>query len=303
MSEPTAALSSGRTPPLITVAMSVYNGGSYLKLAVMSVVYQSIHDWELLIIDDGSTDNALESILKIVDSRIRVIQDGKNLGLAARLNQAIDLARGQYFARMDQDDICYKDRFKYQLEALLADPTVDLSATRTISINERNLAIGFQPIPTGHDVICSRPWQGFYMPHPTWFGRTEWFRKHRYASPGPYFTEDQELLLRSYTQSRFMVVDKVLLGYRIRGCLNTRKLLRTRATLFSLQMRRFAEDHRWHFILASFAVFLARVLNDLPKCFGVFSRIRKSSAEVAKTDEAQEWGHELIQLQEWSTDS
>jgi len=88
--------------PLITVAMPIFNAGSYLRLAVLSIVRQTFADWELLIIDDGSTDNALQDIADIRDHRIRILRDGENKGLAARLNEAIDLARGRYFARMDR---------------------------------------------------------------------------------------------------------------------------------------------------------------------------------------------------------
>ena len=81
-------------PPKITVAMPVFNGGEFLRPAVLSIVKQTFSDWELLIIDDGSTDGSLETIQDIQDARIRVIKDGLNKGLAARLNEAIDLARG-----------------------------------------------------------------------------------------------------------------------------------------------------------------------------------------------------------------
>ena len=91
--------------------MPVYNAGKYLRLAVLSIVRQTFTDWELLIVDDGSTDNALQGIADIDDARIRILRDGKNKGLAARLNECIDLARGKYFARMDQDDVSYPERF------------------------------------------------------------------------------------------------------------------------------------------------------------------------------------------------
>src|SRR5665647_2642353 len=104
--------------PLITVAMPVYNAGKYLRLAVLSIVHQTFTDWELLIVDDGSTDNALQDIADIDDARIRIYRDGENKGLAARLNECIDLARGRYIARMDQDDVSYPVRFVRQIAAL-----------------------------------------------------------------------------------------------------------------------------------------------------------------------------------------
>lgn len=79
--------------PLVTIAMPIYNAGSDLRPAVLSILQQTFPDWELLIIDDGSSDGAAEGISDIRDSRIRVLRDGLNRGLAARLNEAIDLAR------------------------------------------------------------------------------------------------------------------------------------------------------------------------------------------------------------------
>ena len=96
--------------PLITVAMPIYNAGEYLPDAVNSIIAQTYTNWELFIIDDGSTDNAINSVESINDARIKILNDGLNKGLAARLNQAIDLAKGQYFARMDQDDISMPER-------------------------------------------------------------------------------------------------------------------------------------------------------------------------------------------------
>ncbi|MBV5327771.1 MAG: glycosyltransferase family 2 protein, partial [Chlorobium sp.] len=116
--------------PLLTIAMPVFNGGPHLRMAVLSIVQQSFTDWELLLIDDGSTDGAIEELADLADSRIHVIRDGRNRGLAARLNEALGLARGYYFARMDADDISYPERFSQQLAFLKSDQSVDLLGSR-----------------------------------------------------------------------------------------------------------------------------------------------------------------------------
>ncbi len=249
--------------PLVTVAMPVFNAGGYLRLAVLSIVRQSFADWELLLVDDGSTDDALQSIRDIDDARIRILQDGENRGLAARLNQCIDLARGRYLARMDQDDLSYPERFMRQVSALEQDPALDLVAVRAITIDEDNKATGSFPYALTHDDICARPWRGFYLPHPTWMGKTEWFRKHRYAVPGPYFCEDQELLLRSHRTSRFATVDETLFAYRIRSLIDAKKLARVRRTVLNIQLRYFAGVNQWHFVLLAIAAFVAKMGLDL----------------------------------------
>ncbi len=254
--------------PLVTVAMPIYNAGKYLRLAVLSIVKQTFTDWELLIIDDGSTDNALLDIADIADARIRIYRDGVNKGLAARLNECIDLARGKYLARMDQDDVSYPERLVRQMTALQNDPALDLVATRAITIDENDQATGLFPHAISHEEICDKPWRGFYFPHPSWMGKTAWFRKFRYAEPGPYFCEDQELLLRSYIDSRFATLDEILFAYRIRSEINWQKLAKTRWSVLSVQLRLFYSLNQWHFILLATAAYLAKMNSYLFKRLG-----------------------------------
>jgi glycosyltransferase involved in cell wall biosynthesis len=267
MSEELHYQEQNHKPPLVTIAMPVFNAGKYLKTAVLSIVEQTFTDWELLIIDDGSTDNALQDIVDIDDPRIMILRDGTNRGLANRLNEAIDLARGQYLARMDQDDVSYPERLEAQVKALQDDTALDMIVVRAIAISENDEPIRPLPYFTTHDQICARPWRGFYLPHPTWMGRIDWFRKHRYALSGPYFCEDQELLLRSYCVSKFGAIDKILFGYRIRSKVDWKKLVKTRWTVLGVQLSYFMRSHQLHFILLSIATFIGRVLNDLWRLF------------------------------------
>lgn len=251
--------------PLVTVAMPVFNAGKYLKMAVLSIIKQTFTNWELLIIDDGSTDNALQDIADINDIRILVFRDGANRGLAGRLNEAIDLARGQYLARMDQDDVSYPERFEHQVRALQIDPALDMVAVRAIAISEEDEPIGLLPCAKTHDEICARPWLGFYLVHPTWMGRIDWFRKHRYAMPGPYFCEDQELLLRSYRVSRFGTIDNILFGYRIRSKVDWKKLVKTRWAVLGIHLCQFTKANQVFFLLLAIITFVGRILNDFWK--------------------------------------
>lgn len=225
--------------PLISVAMPIYNAGKYLRPAVLSIVNQSVKNWEMFIIDDGSTDDALSYITDIQDSRISIIKDGLNKGLAARLNQAIDLAQGRYFARMDQDDISYPERFAKQLIALKNDDKLDLVSVKAIKISMQNQPVGYLSFVSSHSKIIAAPWRGFYMAHPTWMGRTEWFRKHKYAVPAPYLCEDQELLLRSYADSKFLSLNEILFAYRVRDHIPLKKLAKTRFSVFKMQLNYF----------------------------------------------------------------
>ncbi len=272
--------------PLITVAMPVYNAGKHLRFAVLSIVSQSYLNWELLIIDDGSTDNSFNDIANIIDERIKIFRDGINRGLAARLNEAVDMARGSYFARMDGDDISYPERFARQIAALKNDPELDLVATRAIKINENNQATGLMPFEISHEEICARPWLGFYFPHPTWMGKIEWFCNNRYKIPGYFCCEDYELLLRSYSYSRLATLDDILFAYRFRDNENWQKLARTRYTVFCVQLQHFIKLKQWKFLLSVMLVFIGKLSNDflkkMPKNSFRLGKVFISDAEQLK---------------------
>ena len=251
--------------PLITVAMPIYNAGEYLVEAVNSIVAQTYTNWELYVIDDGSTDNSIDSIKLIKDERIIILEDGSNKGLAARLNQAIDLAKGQYFARMDQDDISMPERFKMQLDALEADLSLDLVAARTLTINSKNKVIGQLPFASTHQQICAKPWRGFYMPHPTWMGRLGWFKKYKYKIPQSYYSEDCELLLRSYESSNFACLPEILFEYRIKNKINWKNQLKARRAVLKLQTSHFYNQGQYLSMVLSSLVFTLRVALDFFK--------------------------------------
>lgn len=259
-----ASKSEQPTPsPQMTVAMPVFNAGRYLRAAVLSIVHQTFTDWELLLIDDGSTDGSVDALGDLLkDSRIKVLRDGLNKGLAARLNEAIDAARGEFFARMDQDDISYPERFAQQLTSLQQNADLDLIACRCLRISQDDVPVGVIPFAASHAALCAMSWRGIHLAHPAWMGRTAWFREHRYAQPGPYFCEDQELLLRAADSSTYGAVDEVLFAYRVRDTLPWRKTLRTRRTLMAIQCSHFLRHGRLVSASLSFAVFCVNCLRD-----------------------------------------
>ncbi|HEX04406.1 MAG TPA: glycosyltransferase [Bacteroidetes bacterium] len=213
--------------PLVSIALSARNAEDTLFLSLASIVSQTEQNWELLFYDDGSTDDTLSIVESFDDPRIRIHRGSRSRGLAVRLNQAIDQARGEYYARMDSDDISFPARIRKQIDFLNEHHEVDLLATGAIVIDSDNRPLGMFPQSgTSHEQICSRHLSGFYFPHPTWMGRTSWFRKYRYRE-SMQKSQDQDLLLRTYRESRFALLPEVLLGYR-QDQLNLRKTLRSR---------------------------------------------------------------------------
>lgn len=215
--------------PVVSIVLPVYNAGTTLPLALASMARQTFRDWELILIDDASTDGCVSG-LGPLDDRVRIVREEMNGGLAARLNQGIDLARGRYLARMDQDDIAYPERLETQVNFLERHQDIDLVAARMLLFRNDGSALGLSPLRRTHEEICAAPWRGFFLPHPTWMGKIEWFRRHRYRIPEVVRAEDQDLLLRSFRTSRFACLPEVLLGYRQPG-LSPGKVLTARKNL------------------------------------------------------------------------
>ena len=110
--------------PQISVCMPVYNRSTYLRECIDSILAQTFVDFELLIVDDGSTDSCRDIIRSYSDSRIRLIENEHNF--IASLNMLLDEAKGKYIARMDSDDIMIKDRLESQYEYMEAHPEIDV---------------------------------------------------------------------------------------------------------------------------------------------------------------------------------
>ncbi len=212
--------------PLVSIALPVYNGAETLAIAIRSILQQSTQAWELIILDDGSTDHSLEVVRSFNDPRIRLIEGQENIGLSARLNMAVELSKGLYFARMDQDDISLPQRIETQLAFLQSHPEVDLLGTNIAIFDEHLQLKGKLSVREKHADICAKPWVGFYLPHPTWMAKVSWFKTHHYLSKTDG-AEDQNLLMRSYHDSHFACLDTVLLAYR-QDSHSLKKLLRGR---------------------------------------------------------------------------
>lgn len=195
--------------------MSAYNASGTIDLALRSILAQTYQDWELIVVDDGSTDRTAESVLQVRDPRVRFIQEPSgNWGLASRLNQCVGFAKGQYVARMDADDVAYPQRLERQVQFLEAHRDIDLLGTGAVIFKGEGEIIGCYPTASSHETICRRPWWGFPLAHPTWMGKRAWFVSHPYSDEDTR-CEDQALLLRSFAHSRFAALEEVLLGYRM----------------------------------------------------------------------------------------
>jgi glycosyltransferase involved in cell wall biosynthesis len=205
--------------PLISVLLPVYNGGPYLHEAVESTLAQSFSDFEFLILNDGSTDNSLTILREFEtrDQRIRVISR-ENRGLNRSLNELVSAARGQYLARMDQDDVCMPLRFQRQLEFLEAHPDHVAVGGWIIQMNEAGLPIGIIKCPCEHSEIDEANLKGYCSVwHPTAL-----IRKDAMVAVEGYRDEfdsaaDLDLWLRLAEIGNIANVPEIVLRYRLHG--------------------------------------------------------------------------------------
>lgn len=200
---------------IVTVGLSVYNAAPFLADAIQSVLNQTLTDWELLIVDDGSTDDSLAVAQSFADPRIRVLAGGTNRGLPARLNEITRLARGKYLARMGADDIMTPDRLQLQISFMETNPGVDVAGAFAYIIDTHNNVCGVRGT-TDLPATLGRAAGGVPLIHPTVVARTNWFRQYPYREEYRR-AEDYELWLRTIETSSFRVIGQPLLFYREQG--------------------------------------------------------------------------------------
>ena len=196
---------------MVTIGLPFYNAEKYLALTIESVLQQTYTDWELLLLDDGSTDNSLSIAQSYAqkDSRIKVISDGKNKNLATRLNELPSLAQGLYLARMDADDIMHPARIERQLAVLETHPEIDVLGTNAYIINDENAVIGTRYPLTPENTLTRV--KSFI--HPTIIAKKQWFLENPYDTKALRM-EDAELWYRTFSKYHFVRLNEPLLFYR-----------------------------------------------------------------------------------------
>jgi glycosyltransferase involved in cell wall biosynthesis len=211
--------------------MAAYNAEKFLKEAIDSILNQSISEFELLVINDGSVDTTGEIIASYRDDRIRCVTNERNLNLCHSLAKGVMLARGDFIARMDADDIAHPTRLEKQLAVMLAEPDLDLLGANVRWIDDRGRVIG-------HPRIIADPidlkWKMFFrncFNHPTVMIRKSALLRNRLNygeipdSIAEFLPErvdgigDEDYLLfgQLCLHGKSKNLDEVLLDYRIHG--------------------------------------------------------------------------------------
>ena len=186
-----------KASPLVTVGIPFYNAEKTLADAIRSVFAQTLTDWELILVDDGSTDGGLEIARSVDDPRVRVESDGLNLGLAARLNQIAGLARAELVARMDADDLMSPTRLQRETAVLATHPEVDLVSTGICSVNREGQPVSVRGYAPGKEATARNLLlNASAIAHATIMARTAWFLRNPYDT-SIRIAQDYELWLRA----------------------------------------------------------------------------------------------------------
>jgi glycosyltransferase involved in cell wall biosynthesis len=138
---------------LVSVLLSVRNGAGTIVRAIESVRAQTFPDWELVVVDDGSSDETVSRVLAIDDERIRLMRNATHRGLAASLNIAFRASRGELIARLDADDEALPDRFRKQVDFLLAHPEIDVVGGEAVLVDRDGRELGTAKRPEKHEDI------------------------------------------------------------------------------------------------------------------------------------------------------
>ena len=203
--------------PEISVVMATYNSCDTLSTAINSIISQSFIDWELIIVDDGSSDESMELLLEYQakDSRISIIKNKKNMGLPYCLNLAIEQSKCDFIARMDDDDISYPERLKTQLSYMYENEYVDVLGCSAKMVNHERSIVKIVNMPRHHE-DCLR-----YLPkstpfiHPSVMIRRRFFEKNGVYNASLKKAQDYELRARGAQNSCYENLQAELIEYAL----------------------------------------------------------------------------------------
>lgn len=199
--------------PRLTVLMPVYNGGVYLGPAIDSILAQTFGDFEFLIIDDGSTDSSREIAAGYADPRIRRLENSRNLGLIATLNRGLDLAQGEFIARMDCDDMSYPERFARQVAFMEQHPEIGLCGTwYTRAAGDETTLM--QPPAEDRNIRFMLIFDTVFAHNTMLFRRAFLERHHLRYDPAYPHAEDYDLWVRCARHGQLANLPELLLDYR-----------------------------------------------------------------------------------------
>ena len=197
--------------PRVSVLMPVYNvKEEYLRASIESILNQTFTDFEFIILDDCSSNNVEEIVKSYGDDRIRFYRNSENLGIAKSRNKLMDLARGEYSALMDNDDISHPERLKKQVDFLDNNPDISILSTAYETFPEKHIIVHPKSVRYLDLFRCC------VITHPSVMYRTGSLREYKLKYKESYIcSQDYELWARAIRYLKIANLDSVLLRYRL----------------------------------------------------------------------------------------
>jgi len=193
--------------------MPVYNGDNYLNEAIESILNQTFSDFELLIIDDCSTDQSINQVKSYNDPRIKLFVNNKNMGQSKTLNEGLNLSKGRYIARMDQDDISMPERLERQSKFMKDNPNVDVVGTWLQLMGKYDEILELE---TKSEDIKMNLLTNENLAHPSVMIRKRVLEKYNFIYDTSYnVAQDYDLWVRMFDFCSFANIPEALIKYRM----------------------------------------------------------------------------------------
>jgi len=202
--------------PKISVIMSVYNGGLYMRSAIDSILEQTFRDFEFIIVNDGSLDNTREILVEYTkkDPRIVLVNNGNNIGLTRSLNKGLKIAKGELIARMDADDLSFPQRLERQMKILEGNKNVGAIGSWYYIINENGEIIGNCQPPANNIRIKKAFLNSAPIIHSSLMVKSKVLENVGFYDEEFRYAQDRDLLLRIAKKYELMVITEYLVEYR-----------------------------------------------------------------------------------------
>jgi len=208
---------------LVSILLPVFNAQQFLPDCLRSIQDQTCPDFDVVIVDDGSTDNTPKILAEVADrdNRFRILSFSENRGIVPALNHGLSNCRGEWIARMDADDIMHPQRLEIQKRYTEEHPEVDILGARVrvfrddgeLTVGQRRYQDWSNALLT-HDDICREIFAESPIMHPTFWLRRAYFEKMKGYCDNPW-AEDYDFLLRAYIAgARFAKLPDVLVDKR-----------------------------------------------------------------------------------------
>jgi glycosyltransferase involved in cell wall biosynthesis len=248
--------------------MSVYNGQSQVISAIESIQSQTFGEWEMIVVDDGSSDNTYDLLEEAAknDFRIKVLSNNHNLGLAASLNKALGFCRFKFIARMDSDDRNHPERFSKQVSFLEQHLDIDVLGASAIEVDSEGRIIGITPRRETHEELVFHIYKVNPFIHSSVMARREFFDVLRGYDESLLRGQDYDLWLRGYHQFRYHNLQEPLIYYRRNTTPNWRDAIYTsRVIMKAIKRDRKPVTYRWYAIRPLLAMLRATIQSHISK--------------------------------------